>query len=812
MRDLRHALRVLRKSPGFTAIAILSLGLGIGPTTAVFSLIDAVLLRDAAGHDPDHLLDIYNLNDDGRWYYTGYHAVERLRDEGADVLEGVAAWVAMPAAVEEDGVPRPVQYELVTGNYFDVLGITPALGRFFTPEEDATPGTHPVAVVSHAYWHDRLGGEGAALGTELRINGRPYTVIGVAPEGFGSKQLPGAALDLWLPYHMYPHLNPGQESSGNLGITARVRVGVEVGAARAVVEAIGQRIRADRRQRGSESDFALGAFDWTDMYLHPDMDGPILAIAGLLTAVVALVLLVACVNLAGFLLARGMERRREVGIRLALGAGRGQVVRQLMLEALLLGMAGGAVGLFLGIWTARALASIELPVPIDLDLGIGLDPTVLAITTGVSLLAGLLFGLAPALQASRTPVGCVLREEGNAVAGGGRRIDLRGLLVTGQLALSVVLLVGAGLFARSLAAAGRADPGFDTGDAAIVEIQGGGAGYTSGVEFLPVLEAALQDLEQQPDVRAAALVTRLPLDLGNWVDFFEVPGVDPPPGRDNHRIEFNSVSPGYFGAMGVDLLEGRSFSAADRADAAPVALVSRALAEHFWPGESAVGRTLIPTSRRDEPVTVVGVVDDVKVWSLQEPPRPYLYRPFAQSPSTFANLVVRGTLPPPTLGRHATEALRRADPDLFIARLTDMSAHLGYTLFLPRMGALLVGAVALLALLLSAIGLWGIVSYGVARRTREMGIRMSLGAGVASVIGLVVRQGLVLAGVGAALGLGASLLLGRLLEPYLIGVGSFDAVTLLGVPLLLLVVVSFAALIPARSAARVDPVEALRSE
>jgi predicted permease len=548
------------------------------------------------------------------------------------------------------------------------------------------------------------------------------------------------------------------------------------------------------------------------MFLHPDMDGPILAIAGLLAAIVALVLLVACVNLAGFLLARGMERRREVGIRLALGAGRGQVVRQLMLESWLLGVAGGAVGLVLGIATARALASIELPIPIDLDLGIGLDPTVLAVTTGVSLLAGLLFGLAPALQASRTPVGSVLREEGNAVAGGGRRIDLRGFLVAGQLALSVVLLVGAGLFARSLAAAGRVDPGFDTGAAAILEVQGGGAGYTSGSELLPVLEAALRDLEQRPDVDHAALVTRLPLDLGSWVEFFEVPGVDPPPGRDYHRIEFNTVSPGYLDAMDIGLLEGRPFSAADRAGNAPVALVSRALAGRFWPGESAVGRTLIPTSQRDETVTVVGVVDDVKVWSLQEPPRPYLYRPFAQNPSTFANLVLRGALPPSTLGRHATEALQRADPDLFVASMTDMSEHLGYTLFLPRMGALLVGAVALLALLLSSIGLWGIVSYGVARRTREMGIRMSLGAGVASVVGLVVRQGLVLAGVGAVLGLGASLLLGRLLEPYLIGVGALDAVTLVGVPLLLLAVVSVAALIPARRAARVDPVEALRTE
>lgn len=330
--------------------------------------------------------------------------------------------------------------------------------------------------------------------------------------------------------------------------------------------------------------------------------------------------------------------------------------------------------------------------------------------------------------------------------------------------------------------------------------------------MLPVVEDALARIEALPEVRVAALTTRLPLDLGNWVGFFDVPGVAPPAGRDEHRIEYTSVSAGYLDAMDIDLVEGRGLNEADRADQPSVALVSRALARQFWPGESAVGRTLVPSSDPGRPITVVGVVDDVKIWSLQEAPRPYMYRPYAQAPSTFVNVVVRGNAVPAALARSATEALQQADPDLFVANANSMQDHLGYTFFLPRMGATLIGAVALLALILSAIGLWGLVSYGVARRTREMGIRISLGAGVASVIGLVVRRGLVLAAVGAVLGLGASLIVGRLLEPWLIGVQPVDPLTLIGVPALLMVVVALAALLPARRAGRVDPVQALRSD
>jgi predicted permease len=812
LRDIRYAFRVLAKSPGFTAIAIVSLALGIGPNTAIFSMVNATLLRGPDGENPETLLDAYNLGDEGTWYFSSFWVVEEMREGTGSVFDGVAAWVANQAAVEEDGVARPVLYELVTGNYFDVLGIRAGQGRFFAPEEDLTPGTHPVAVVSHPYWETRLGSDPTAVGSELRVNGRPYTIIGVAPEDFTGKALPGVQTDMWLPYNMYPHLLPGQPSSGNLGITARLAEGTEIGTALSAVDALSTRIDAERKARGSEDDFVLRAFPWSDMYLHPSMDKPMVAIAALLVVVVALVLLVACINLAGFLLARATDRRREVAMRLALGATRQDIVRQLLTESVLLGLAGGALGLGLGIWTARMLTGIDLPIPLPLTVDVGLDPAVLAFTAGASLLAGLAFGITPALQASRSPVATVLRDEGLSVSGSRRKITLRGGLVVGQLAVSVVLLVGAGLFIQSLRAATALDPGFDTGPATIVQVSGGASGYESVDEFLPVLRQAMQGIEARPEITSVAATGRMPLELGVWVDFFDVPGVPAPEGRDDHRIELTPVSPQYFPTMDISILEGRGFEVQDRQDAPPVAVVSQALARQFWPGESAVGRTLIPTDDPDNPLTIIGVAEDVKIWSLEEPPRPYIYRPFEQRPSTYVRVVARGSMPPERLGQLVSDEFWRVDPQMFLPEVQTMEDHLAYTLFLPRMGASLIGGFALLALVLSVIGLYGVVSFGVARRTREMGVRISLGATGGEVMRMVVGNGLKLAAVGAILGVFGAVAVSRLVGDYLIGISALDPLTLIGVPSALLLVAAVAAYLPALRASRVNPIEALRSD
>jgi putative ABC transport system permease protein len=665
-----------------------------------------------------------------------------------------------------------------------------------------------VVVISHDFWINRLGGQ-PVVGDDLRINGRPYTVVGIAPDGFTGKSMPGVQSDLWLPYQMYPHLNPGQQESGNLGITARVKDGVATGTAVTAVNALSQRIDADRKAAGREDDYVVRAFPWSGMFIHPDMDGPIVAAAALLMAVVGVVLLVACVNLAGFLLARATDRRREIALRLALGASRTAVVRQLMIEALVLGAAGGVLGLGLGVVTVRGLTSIDTPLVAASNFAIPLDGAVLLFTAGMSLVAALLFGLTPALQASRAPVNQVLRDESTAVAGG--RIGLRNALVVAQMALAVVLLVGAGLFLRSLKAAAAIDPGFDTGPAAIVSLNGQASGYDSAREFVPVVERLLQQLETTPGIDAAA-VGRMPLGMGVWVKFFDVPGVAPPAGRQDHRIEFTPVSARYFDVMGIPILQGRAFGSQDGAETPPVMIVSRALAERYWPGESAVGRTMIPVRDRDHPVTIVGVAEDVDVWTLGEEQRPYFYMPLTQSPASWLAIVTRGNQAPVRQEMAVRQALRTIDADIFVPSTATMADHLADTTFLPRMAAILIGSFAALAMVLSVIGLYGVVSYGVARRTREMGIRMSLGADRNDVIGLVVRGGVGLAAVGIALGLVAATVASGYLEGFLIGVDGRDPLTLVGVPLLLLSVALLAAFLPARRASKVDPMVALRSE
>jgi predicted permease len=810
-RDLKHTGRLLVKSPGFSLIAILSLALGIGPNTAIFSMVNATVLRGPEGSNPAQLVDVYNEAQNGRWYYSAFSLVERLREGTGDVFDGVAAWVLKSGAVEEDEIPRPMFYELVTGNYFDVLGIRPERGRFFLPEEDLTPGTHPVVVVSHPYWQARMAADPQVVGSEVRVNGRPYTVVGVAPEGFTGKAVPGAQSDLWIPYNMYPHLAPGQPGIDNLGITARISENVEMATALASVNAVSARIDADRKADGSNVDFVARAFPWESMYLHPDMDGPLLAIAGLLMAVVGLVLIVTCVNLAGFFLTKAIDRRREVAMRLALGATQGAIVRQFVLEAAVLGIGGGVLGLALGIWTARALMSIEFPVELPLSVDVGLDPRVLLFTLGASILAALMFGLAPALQASRSPVAGVLRDEAGSVTGGRRAVSLRNSLVAAQMALSVVLLVAAGLFIRSLGQATSIDPGFDTGPAAIVQVTGETTEYDDA-EFLQVLQRVMEDLEAEPQIRSAAVVTRMPLDLGVYVSFYDIPGVAPPQGRDNHRIERTEVTPEYLEMMDIQLLEGRGIEASDDADAPPIVVVSKALADRIWPGSSAIGKTLIPRRNPEAPVTVVGVVEDVKIWTLQEAPRPYMYRPFAQNPSTYALIVAKGTQAPERLGQTVVDALRRVDRKIFIPEVSTMGGHLSFILFLPRMAARLIGGFALLALALSSIGLYGVVSHGVARRTKEVGIRLSLGASAWSVVRSVIRHGVTLAVAGALVGTITVLVLVGFLRDYLIGISPWDPATLVGVPVLLIVIAALAAYLPARRASRVDPVKALRYE
>lgn len=811
MADLKFALRMIRRSPGFTAVAVLSLALGIGPNTAIFSVVNSALLQDWGVPEPEGVVDMYSLTSEGRHYYTYYRVYELIRDGAGDAFTGVAATALKGFNVEVDGEAELVLSEMVTGNYFDVLGVRAARGRTFLPEEDATPGTHPVVVVSDAYWREHLGADPGAVGGAIRVNGRPYTVVGIAPASFKGRTLPGVGTDLWVPVQTYPHLSPGQMSgTGDMFFIGRLRPGVSTAQARAVLDAVARSYNEERPD--SRNKLAIGAANLAEIRFHPDMDGVIGGMALLLLGAVGLVLLVACVNLAGFLLARATDRRKEMAVRISMGAGRGAILRQLLVESALLAGLGGALGLALGVAASRLLAGIEAPVDIPIRLDVALDGSVLLFTAAVSVLAAGIFGLTPALEATRAPVAATLRDESGA-AGGRSKGRARGVLVAAQMALSTVLIFGSALFLRSLQEATRLDVGFDTGAAAVVTVEPWASAMTPEEQSAFARELT-RTVGTLPGVDRWGVTTRLPLDLGNTVTSFDIPGLEPPPDQDRHSIQLSAVSSGYLDAMGIPILEGRGFTDTDQeADAdAQAAILSRAAAERWWPGESALGRVMYRGGDTDRPVTVVGVADDAKIWSLTEAPRPYLYLPLSESEFGRFNVVARGALPPGELAQRIRDEARRLRSDILVSEVGTMNDHLAYIYFLPRMAAVLISLVGALALLLACVGLYGMVSYAVARRTREVGIRMALGADGGTVVAMVVRGGLAVVAVGGLVGMAGSVGVGAALERFLIGVDGLDGAALLVAPAALVALAALAAWLPARRVSRVDPVRALRSE
>jgi predicted permease len=811
--DVRFALRSLLKAPAFTAVAVLSLALGIGPNTAIFSLIDSLVFQDWGVDDPDRIVDIYTLTADGQYFFNRHRNYELVAEGGTDVFEAVAAHSLFPGRFETPGGGvEPVLGEMVTGNYFDVMGVTAARGRTFLPEEDATPGTHPVIVISDEMWRTRYGADPGLVGAELRLNGRPYTVVGVAPADFRGRIAPGVGTGFWVPMSMYPHLSPGKMQAGDLTISARLRPGRSADEAKVVVETIAARYNAEQdalnpERRGS---LELVGVSLADVRLHPGFDGVVLAMTALLFGAVGLVLLVACVNLAGFLLSRAVDRRKEMAIRVALGAGRGAIIRQLLIESLLLAGVGAALGLALGQLAARALVAVELPLPLPLDLSVALDGRLLLFTAAIAMVAALLFGLAPAMEATRAPVASTLR--GDAGAGADRKkVGGRAVLVTAQMTLSTVLLFGAALFVRSLQAATDVDVGFSARDGGLVRVEAD-PNLHDAEQRRALVSELTRRLEADPRVTSVATTSRMPLALGTVNTSFAVPGVEPPPDQTLHVLEVAQVTPGYFSALGISFREGRAFEPGEGESGAGVVILSEAAAARYWPGESAVGRVLHRGGDPENPLTVVGVADNVKIWSLGEAPRPYMYLPYQGGYTGEFQVVARGPVPAGELAGIVRDEVRVLDADLFISEVGTLEDHLGYVYFLPRMAATLLSLVGGLALILASMGLYGMVSYGVSRRTREMGIRMALGAERSAVVVLVLRGGLVLVAIGGAIGIAASVGFGAVVEGFLFGIAGTDPLALLAAPLVLGTVAAVAAYLPARRASRVNPVRALRAE
>ena len=809
-RHVRYALRRARQSPGFTLTAILSLAIGIGANTAIFTLVHHVLLTPPPYAEADRLVDVYIDSPEFSYMVLSYPEMERVRDGMAQSFESVAGAGLGVAQLEEDGRTQNLLTELVTGNYFTTLGIQAAQGRLILASDERGSTADPVVVLSHRYWRDAYGGEPDVVGRDMVLAGRPYAIIGVAPAAY-SGSFRGLAPDVYLPVLLRGQLEPGgsdpTQEWGNHSYFAkgRLRPGATLEQANVLAANVTESLIAE--DRWSEN-YSISLIPTSDVLIFPPIDRFIRMAAVLLMVVVGIVLLIACANLASFLLARSIDRRREIAVRLALGASRGDLAGQLAVEAVVLALMGGAVGVVLGSVALRALVTADLPLPVPITLDVGLNGPVLAFALVTSLGAGLLFGLLPVLGGSRTDLASVLKNETTS-AGRSRVLSMRGLLLAGQVAVSMVLLVGAGLFLRSFQATLAVDPGFGHAPAATV-FMALPAGTYGDEQAETMLRQLVDDFRGLPGVEAVGLTTNPPLNtLSRTNSEVQIEGVEPPPGRDGHVIDHAAVTPGFLEALGIPLLEGRDFGSDDTRGSEPVAIVNQALAERFWPGRSAVGQSL-RTRGRD--TRVVGVMATSKVRSLGEPPTPLIYLPFEQDFSQFFHVVARTRANPDALSLDLLTAARARDPLIWGWQPRSLTRHIGVLLLPARLAAVVISIFAVVALVLAAIGLYGVVSYGVAQRKREVGIRMSLGAESGGVIRMLMGTGLRPVLLGAVVGLVLALIVGRLLASLLFGVQPLDAVAYGAVLAVFGSVAAAAAWAPARQASRVNPVAALRSD
>jgi predicted permease len=822
MNDLRYALRAMRRSPSFAFVAVLCLGLGIGATSTIFGIVDVLYFRPPQGvSDPASIVRPYVERDTGAVQTTagGNDRVSfpdylDMRDNNR-TLSGLAAFLNVALSVGRGDEAHSADGMEVTGNYFNVLGVRPALGRFFVREEDAGPGSPPAVVISHDYWQRRFGGDRAVLGESILVDGQQYPIVGVAPDGFHGID-PGV-VDLWIPFAHDTKLGHSETA-----LTTRFSV---------MYQTVG-RLAPGVTLESASSD--LGAVVRHAAESTPALDptpevklGPIFSALGpaasnqaklsrWLALAAALLLAIACANTANLLLARAASRSREIAIRLSIGASRSRIVRQLLTESVLLALFGAALGVVLASWGTGVIPAEGLPRLDFFSHGRVLWFAVIAAVT-----CGIVFGLAPALWATRTDLARAMKQ--GVREGADRRSRLRQALMVLQVALAVVLLTGAGLFVHSLRNVQSIDPGFDVDHMLRVSIDLKTAGYTDTARAEFYARAA-DALRETPGIRGAAITTMTPLSGNMYITGFRVPGFDDPSTSDpslNIRKMMSGdyplsvvVGSGYFGAVGTPVLQGRDFAPSDRGGGQPVAIVNQRFAKHYWPSGSPIGQCIDIGDAEDAKChTVVGVVADARYVQIEEEGRPAFFLPITQmSGNQDRYILVRTSGNPAAAIPDVRATLQRLAANLPYVNIQTMSDVLRPQLQPRRLGAAMFGAFGILALTLAAIGLYGVISYAVAQRTREVGIRLALGAQPAQVLGLVVRQGAVLTGVGLVIGIVGALAGARLIAHFLFGVSATDPITFVGVCVVLGAVAALASYIPARRAARVDPMVALRSE
>ena len=818
--DAKIACRWLRRSLGFASVAVASLAIGIGFNTALFALVDALLVRPLPVERPDRLVDVFTSGGEGNPYATSSYPDLADFKSRNDVFADMLGYSPSLDAVKLGDRSRLALGEIVSGNYFQLLGVHALAGRTLTPDDDRV-GAPRVAVISYRIWRRDYGAAPAAIGASLRVHGEPYTVVGVMPPTF-TGMVPLLAPELWTAVAHVDDVEPGGIQSSVpsptgstrldrrgqrwLFVKGRLKPGVTAAAAAANMRLIGRQLQTEYQPTNKNFDVSVVP----DVHIHPTADRMLRPIAGGLMIVVGLVLVIACANVASLLLARASGRQREIGIRLAIGASRRRLVQQLLAESAVVSALGACAGVALA-WTfTQAVMAISLPIPIPLSFALRIDARVLAFTAGVALLTSFLAGLAPALRATRPNLVADLKGDAPPAAVRGTRWSLRDGLVATQIAVTTVLVVAAGLLTRSLMAAEGVGVGFDAAGVALVSTDLRMIGYDQprATQFF---ERALARMRALPGVRSAALAERTPFSINYNRNTLYLPDRHTAADR-GLTIDVTAVSPEYFATLGVPILQGRNFTAADTPDSPRVVIINETMARKYWPRENAVGKRLRATTYNGRELEVVGVCADYKVSTIGEDATPYVHYSVSQRPDTGEGIIVRAHGDAGALLSAMRRELTSLEPNIVLIEQQTLTAQVAATLLPAKAGAISVSAVGAVAMLLAATGLYAVIAYSVARRTREIGIRMALGAQPSAVVALVMRQGLAIAAVGVAVGALVAVGAAKAVAGALYGISFADPIAWSAAVVTLFAVAALANAVPARRAAVVDPATALRAE
>ena len=802
-KDISYGLRSLLKHKTFTAISIVTLALGIGANTAIFTVVNAVVLRPLPYQDPERLAMLWTTKDANQEQPFSFADYNDLKSQVKSFSALGAASPPWNFTLTVGNEPEPIQGMYVSANMFELLKVAPERGRSFTADEDRTGGP-PVVIISRALWERRFGGDTNAVGKQMSIGGTSATVIGVMPAQF---QLLDPAAELWIPLAQNQFASSGRQVR-LLSVLGRLNEGVQTTAASAELAAVAKRFESEYPDTNSGVSLRL-------VPLHQQVTGKVRPALLLLFGAVGLVLLIACANIINLMLVRSASRHREIAVRTALGAGRLRLLRQLLTESITLSVLGGIAGVLLGSWGVNALLALN-PIPIPSYNKIGVDVMVLVFTLVTSVITGIVFGLAPAWQTLRVDLNSALKEGGRGAAADAGHRRLSSALVIAEMAMAMVLLIGAGLLLRSFERLLDVKPGFTTENLLTMQIGLPNTAYQEPQKRAAFMQQLESSLRGAPEVTSVGFVTRLPLmsTLNNVTTFLAIEGRDVPLG-DRPEIDFRRASTGYFQTMGIPLLSGRLVTEQDVTNNSRFVLINEAMAKRFWPGEDPVGKrisTIVSSGQQIPWQTIVGVVGNVRHLGLDVEPRPEIYYHTNTSPPFGPVVVIRTTSDPQRLISIARAKVRELDRDVPVSNVSTMEQLVAQSVAQRRFGMFLLGVFALLALLLAAIGIYGVVSYSVTQRTQEIGVRMALGASASDVLKMVLRNGMSLALVGVALGLAGAFGLTRLMSRLLFEVTPTDVTTFTLVSVALTVVALLACYLPARRAMKVDPLEALRYE